>query len=100
MCIQAPAAPAKLPPVSNRFTARPTPSAFGRVERFVMNWLFRRVLDGDWTQARLTETLTNLSQATRDRFTEDNDPTVDHFLRECLETAISKTSCGPTLPLK
>ena len=70
-------------------------SALSPFERWVMHWLFTRALRRGWTQERLTQVMTELSQATRKTFLEDNDPTVDAFLRESLESAIADTSvCG------
>lgn len=65
-------------------------------ERLVMHWLYRRILyQSSWPMANLTDAFTELSRVARTTFPEDNDPTVDFFLRDCLEKAIGKTSCAP-----
>ena len=70
-------------------------SALSPLERLVMHWLFKRILGDGGATSRMTQVFTELSQATRDYFPEDNDPTIDAFLRDNLEAAIAKTSgCG------
>jgi hypothetical protein len=70
-------------------------------ERLVAHWLFRRMLrHNNWPMSALTQGFTELSQVARTSFPEDNDPTVDFFLRDCLEKAIGKTSCAPVRPVE
>jgi hypothetical protein len=61
------------------------------LERHVARWLFRRLVGRDWQRTRLAAAMTELCAAARDEFTEDNDPTVEAFLQDCLAGGLRKT---------
>ena len=56
--------------------------------KIILRYICRRiVLQGPYHRQRITEYYKIIRKAAESEFTEDNKPTLDHFLKECFDEA-------------
>ena len=58
------------------------------LEMYVAAWLTRRIVRQGYHTRKITQLFMMVRAQVTFEFTEDNDPTREHFLRECFEEAM------------
>ena len=57
-----------------------------RLERWFLRYLLRKEITQGYQKYSVTELYQMIRGVVREKFTEDNEPTTDAFLRECFES--------------
>ena len=66
-----------------------------KFELWVARWLARRVVKNGYATSKLTALFSIILAEAQAEFTEDNEPTLHYFMRECLDSALNKGTKYP-----